>query len=93
MDNNTPFKDNPCNYFIYENGKLTPIDSKNELFNFYSVDIIKGRVLATSLAEPNTTVEVFIEIFDETIKTKPRVFVWKTNKLGNQIKQYTDLLT
>lgn len=89
MENDVPFKDNPCNYFIYEDGKLTSIDSKNKLFQYYSVDILKAKVKAIKLAKPNTTIEVFIEIFDETIKTEPRVFFWKQNKLGNKVKEYT----
>lgn len=88
MENDVPFKDNTCNYFIYEDGNLTQIDSQNKLFQTYHVDILKAKVKAIKLVEPNTTVEIFIEIFDETIKTKPRVFFWKENKLGNKVKEY-----
>jgi hypothetical protein len=90
MENDVPFKDNSYNYFIYENGKLTPIDSKNEIFQIYHVQITKAKVKATNLSEPNKIVEIFIEIFDDVIKTEPRVFFWKENKIGNKVKEYID---
>ncbi|UPT69942.1 MAG: hypothetical protein M0D53_12480 [Flavobacterium sp. JAD_PAG50586_2] len=83
--------DNDLTVYLIEDGKKDKITSDHILYNRLQAHVFKGRMILAKKYPSRKEIDVYIEIFDDTFKTEPRVFIYVENKLGKSIKRYMDI--